>query len=241
MKLKLATKSFQELRNSQNNLSKLIGNDYIWRLKIQIMKRNLITAVFCLLTGVSMAQFDKGTVLLGGHFSFSSQKIESTPSDIKMNSFHFEPDLNFYLNPNMAVGLMLGFTSVTSDIGDLSEDSTLFTFAPTFKYSKSFKDKASFYGLAGIAFGSGKSVNKKTANGVDVSTTTKLSNVQVFIRPGFNYQLSEHLFLDMNYGLISYNSTTVTPPGEGAKDYKVNNFDIALNMRNLNLGIAFKF
>ena len=205
------------------------------------MKRKLLTTVFCLMTIASMAQFDKGVVLLGGHFSFSSDKIESTPSDIKMNTFKFEPDLHFYLNPNMAVGLMLGFTSSSVDNGDYSEDSSLFSFAPTFKYSKTFKDKASFYGLAGIAFGTGKSEVTNTSNGVEVSSKTELSNVELFIRPGFNYQLSERLFLDLNYGLLSYNSTKVSPPGEGAEEYTVNSFDIALNMRNLNLGVAFKF
>ena len=209
--------------------------------KHDIMKIKLLTSLFCFATLIAAAQFDNGTILLGGNFNFSTQKIESTPTNIKMNSFRFEPQLNYYFNKNIAAGLLLGYASDNSDAGDYSQDSSMFLFAPTFKYSKDFKDKASFYGLVGIGFGSGKSVTTITTGGVDNKLQTDLSQVTVFIRPGFNYQLSEHLFLDMNYGLISYSTTKVTPPGTGAKEYKVNSTDIALNLRNLNLGVTFKF
>lgn len=85
------------------------------------MKKLLIS--FCVLLSMqSMAQTDKGDILIGGSLGFQTGEGS--------NSFNFDPNIGFFVGDNFALGGKIGFSS--SKLGELK--TTTFGIGPFARY-----------------------------------------------------------------------------------------------------------
>jgi len=84
--------------------------------------KKLFYSIFMLLSLQSMAQTDKGDVLIGGSLGFQTGEGS--------NSFNFDPNVGFFVGDNFALGGALGFSS--SKLGELN--TTTFGIGPFARY-----------------------------------------------------------------------------------------------------------
>lgn len=199
------------------------------------MKKLIFAAIAVLAFGFANAQdsgsfgFSKGNVLLEGNLGLSSTNNKNT--EVKTNSFEFNPKVGYFLTDKFALGLDLGIGSNKEKaVGVDAAKSSNFNVGIFGRYyfldlGQRFKT----YTEAGIGLNSGK---------VDES---KYSGVGFGAGLGINYFVSNSFAI--NFGLtdiLTYNSNKY----KGAK--AVSEFDVNLNVFNnffntAKFGLTYKF
>lgn len=92
------------------------------------MKKSLLTLAFSILILIVSAQTEKGTILLSGgtSLSFSSTNIKekydgATDNDYDVNSFEIIPSFAYFIQDNIALGLVSSFSFQTEKYDDDSK------------------------------------------------------------------------------------------------------------------------
>lgn len=89
------------------------------------MKKTLTTLMFVILfAGVSVAQIEKGTVLVGASSNLGYSSASNENSDDNVNLFILDLKAGYFLIDNLAAGLSFGYTKYSGD--NLDGSSTAF-------------------------------------------------------------------------------------------------------------------
>ncbi len=191
------------------------------------MKRSLL--LYVILTSISWAQFEAGTISAGSLFSYSST---SSGGDVVTNShageggfniftFTVKPSLGYFVINNLALELIFSRTAYGTDDNDLSYT----IFGPGGSYH------------AGHLYGGGAYVfmNGESSGGSHVSTS-KMNFIEV--HGGYLQKLVEHVFLDLNASYLTGIGDEVS--NNGGEDYTRKN---DMTMLTISAGIKayFKF
>jgi hypothetical protein len=159
---------------------------HLWKQKTSKMKKTLFTLLVVLGSMSAFAQFEQGTMLVGGDFGleFSTEKSKynnQTNTEGKGSSFTLEPQFGYFVIDNLAVGGELGvsLSSWKPEGSDGKSSSTTITIAPFVRYyfepgvflegkyaigSSKFKDdyfgdvEESKYGVSGWSLGAGYAI-----------------------------------------------------------------------------------
>ncbi len=194
------------------------------------MKKAIFTFSLILLTTIagysqkSVEGFSKGSTLVSGQFSFSSEsKGKSTTT-----AFEFSPSLGYFISNNIAIGFQLGVTNNQSSFSGTSLSKTTgFTGGVYARYYTNPTNKFSVFGSAGLNFGS-------TNNKTDSLKTTSYS---LGFAPGISYFLSNHFAIETTIGSLGFSSSK--PDSEGAD--ATNSINFGLNLSTVSFGLIYKF
>lgn len=216
------------------------------------MKKLLIASAVALF-GLSNAQIAKGTVYLSGTVGYS--QVESNNGDTKKENFNVLPTAGFFVAPNFAVGLGVGFqtqkdTNVnTATLGNITTVSTnevkkpAFVIAPFARKYWTLSDKLYFFGQLAVPMQFGKtetetssvSTNGTTTVSTSTSTEAKYTQVGVTVKPGLDYFLNKNWTIEATIGEFGYNNFK---PKDGDA---VNNYSFGLNLANVGIGVKYVF
>jgi outer membrane protein len=216
------------------------------------MKKLLIASAVALF-GLSNAQIAKGTVYLSGSVGYSQE--ETNNGNLKTENFNVLPTAGFFVAPNFAVGLGVGYqtektTAVsTTTIGNVTtvnssvEKYPAFVVAPFARKYWTLSDKLYFFGQLAVPMQFGKAeseVSSVSTNGTTtVSTSTsaesKYTQVGVTVKPGLDYFLNKNWTIEATIGEFGYNNFK---PKEGDA---TNNYSFGLNLANVGIGVKYVF
>lgn len=205
-------------------------------LKITIMKKIILSVAAIFAFGFANAQetteggFSKGDLVISGAVGFGSEK----QGDYKLNSFEIAPSIGYFVTSNIAVGGRLGFESQKEEAGIETKTNT-FSIGAFGRYYMTPASKFSFFGELAANYSSSKVEEEGIAPLPD--TESKENGFGIQVAPGISYFLNSNLAIEATFGILGYN--TVDPDADGADSR--NEFNFGLDLRDINLGIVYKF
>lgn len=193
--------------------------------------------------------FSKGDVFIMGSAGFST----TSTGDVKDNTFNFSPRAGFFVSPNIAVGLAVGFTGTNNEVTDVNgagvvttTDRTIseFSIGAFGRYYFMPASKFSVFAELGVNVLMGKDELEETETiGNTTLTTTfdaKSNGFNVAAAPGISYFISDSFALEAKWGLLAYRTTEPDLP-EGFTSESTDRFDFNLNFDALSIGLLYKF
>jgi len=216
------------------------------------MKKLLIASAVALF-GLSNAQIAKGTVYLSGSVGYSQE--ETNNGNNKSENFNVLPTAGFFVAPNFAVGLGVGFqtqkdTSITTTVNPLTTTvntrevkNPAFVVAPFARKYWTLSDKLYFFGQLAVPMQFGKTevenssvtTTGATTTTASVSSEAKYTSVGVTVKPGLDYFLNKNWTIEATIGEFGYNNFK---PKDGDA---TNNYSFGLNLANVGIGVKYVF
>ena len=160
--------------------------------------------------------FSKGDIYATGSVSSTSSSVSGSDS-----ATTFAPSVGYFFTDNIA--LAAGFA--TSGEGKVKSSAFSIGAAYVFNAKNQFSTNVSL----GLGFGSG------TASGLVAGSTYDYKTTTMQLSYGANYFVSNHFAVRADIAGLTYQSAT--PDGGSATSTTT----IALNMRNISLGLVYKF
>ena len=209
-------------------------------LNISNMKK-LLLLLFVFAFGFTNAQ--KGTILVQGSFSYSSQKESYPNQDIKVESFKIDPKIGFQFSNNWTAGIEGSFGKSTGQnftgAGTNGIEARGLSAGAFVRYSRPLTDLFSVYADLGAGFINTKRTDYITQQNFDsyfsTRTTSKGSGFYASLTPAMFINLKKGFGLNFNIGGIEYhkiNYTTEVP------DFTIVN----VNFGNVvNIGVSKSF
>ena len=177
------------------------------------MKKIILTAAAVFAFSFANAQDSKSVGLAKGDI-YVTGTVSSVSTSGSDSATSFAPAVGYFLTDNVA--LSAGFA--TASAGEVKESTFSIGAAYVFNAKNQFSSNVSL----GLGFGSGTNV-------VDYKTTT------LKLAYGINYFVSSHFAVMASIAGLNY--VSATPDGGSA----VSTTTIGIDMRNLSLGLAYKF
>ena len=203
-------------------------------------------SLFLAATAVSIsswAQIEKGTDIMGGRSSFSTNSSSvSSPlgsTDSKGTSFSIEPQYGYYLSKNWAIllGFNLGisnatqnnFNSVTNDFDKRKIQRNNFGFNVQTRYNKALSKRFAFFlqGTLGANISGKEKTTIEQKIGPTISKNTMVNvgkfgespNFNLDIRPGVIYFVTPKLGIEATFASVyaSFSSTKATAANQNTK------------------------
>jgi len=197
------------------------------------MKKVILSVAALFAFGFANAQetteggFANGDVFISGAVGFESSKT----GDNKTNSFEVAPSVGFFVTPNIAVGGRLGYESTKEEGFEFDETLSSFTIGAFGRYYVTPASKFSLFGELFAGYRTSK-IEDNIAN-----DEAKSNGFAIQVAPGVSYFLGKNFAIEATWGVLGYN--TDKPDFDGAES--TDNFAFGLNMRDINLGLIYKF
>ena len=194
--------------------------------KINILKKLLLTFALCAF-GIVNAQTEKGSWVIGGSttlgFNSASSKIKAEGESYdgpKISTFNITPSVGYFAIDKLAIGVDLGYTSITTKIDSEKEKSSLFSVLPTATYYFKSDSKLMPYLGAGVGYGS----NKEEFENVSYTTDGLMWKA----KGGVAYLITDKVAVDFG---VSFNQFSSKEDDFGV-DYKtvVNTFGVGAGL-----------
>jgi len=197
------------------------------------MKKVILTVAAIFAFGFANAQetteggFANGDVFITGAVGFESSKT----GDAKTNGFEVAPSVGFFVSPNIALGGRLGYESANEEAFELDRTISTFTIGAFGRY---YVTPASKFSVFGELF-AGYRTSKFEDN--IINEEAKSNGFTIQVAPGVSYFLGKNFAIEATWGVLGY--ATDKPDFDGAES--TDNFAFGLNMRDINLGLIYKF
>lgn len=194
------------------------------------MKKVFLSIALITAFGVANAQegFSKGNTFLTGTLSISSENDKD--ADVKTNSNTIAVGVGHFLTDHVAVGIGLGFGSAKiTETSTVTDETSALTAGAFGRYYFSPKSKFSMFGHLGVNYAS---ITDKTTD-----PDFKVSGMDIFAAPGFNYFVSKNLSLEAVIGRIGYSSAKADVTG--AKGTTA--FDFGIDLSSVSFGMNLRF
>ncbi len=191
------------------------------------MKKTLIIFALAL---VSFANAQKGTVLVTGNFSYSSQKVKynNTVQQNQYENFSISPKIGYQFNDNWTVGGEFSFFKnyneyfYNSSYLNASYDQKGFSVGAFMRYSKPLNETFSFYTDLGIGIHKIKE-NRLNYDGFQYyNTLSKGNGFYTNITPALFINIKKGFGLNFNIGGLSYGTINYDNNGGDNKNFNVN-------------------
>ncbi|HPF89633.1 MAG: outer membrane beta-barrel protein [Flavobacteriales bacterium] len=210
----------------------------------------MITRTYLLPIGLALCTAvlgqDKG--FISGTLSFDSHTFDNAGelNDRTITSGTFGPAVGYNLSNVHVVGLALTFTGTRTTYKDLagnavievSEERSMMTIAPFYRYMKSVNEKFLLYGQfkAGIGFG------KETVEAGPFDSEAKLGSMDIHVGPGLVYIPADRWALSADWGLLGYHHDKRTEEGlTGDVVTNSSGFQASLNPGYITLALNWLF
>lgn len=196
------------------------------------MKKLFLTFALCAF-GIVNAQTEKGSWVVGGSttigFNSVGTKIKADGESYdgpKVSTFNFTPSVGYFVMDKLAIGLDLGYTSITSKYTDdyyREEEkvtNSVFSILPTATYYFNSGTKVLPYLGAGIGYGSNKEKYDNVSYTVD--------GLMWKAKGGIAYLITDKVAVDLG---VSFNQFS-NKEEEAGYDYKtvINTFGVGAGL-----------
>lgn len=193
------------------------------------MKKIIASALFIgsFLTSFSQSNsesYSKGNLFVTGGLSFES----TSQGNVKVTEFGLLPQLGYFVNENIAVGVNLGLMQSKEKDSATNVSDNLNTQLGAFaRYYFNPKNKFSVFCQAGLNYNvQNDKIAKSTVNSFDFS-----------ISPAINYFLSDHFSIEAAFGKIGFNNEKANVENAVAKK----KIDFNVNLNAVNFSLNYKF
>ena len=157
------------------------------------MKKLLIASAVALF-GLSNAQIAKGTTYVSGVVGYSS--VDNNNNDNKVDNFAVVPTVGYFVAPNLAVGLGVGYASTTDKTtfegGYDKETLSAFVVEPFVRKYWTLGDKLYFFGQLSVPMEFGNEKGEEKVGSTTVSDKVKYNSFGVSVKPGLDYFLNKN-------------------------------------------------
>ena len=202
------------------------------------MKKLLIASAVALF-GLSNAQIAKGTTYVSGVVGYSS--VDNNNNDNKVDNFAVVPTVGYFVAPNLAVGLGVGYASTTDKTtfegGYDKETLSAFVVEPFVRKYWTLGDKLYFFGQLSVPMEFGNEKYEEKVGNTTESDKVKYNSFGVSVKPGLDYFLNKNWTIEATIGEFGYNTSKYDV--DGAKN--VNSFNFGLNLANVGIGVKYVF
>ncbi|MGX9985998.1 outer membrane protein [Soonwooa purpurea] len=197
------------------------------------MKKVILVGALALFGAVN-AQIAKGTAFISGTVGYQGQKNNN--NDVTNDSFTVVPTVGYFVAPNVAVGLGVGYASA-SEKGkfngvDYKDTTSAFVIEPLVRKYWNVSDNFLLFGQLSVpmAFGNDKAEVAGKEVGKD-----KFSSFGVVVRPGIDYVVAPNWTIEATIGEFGYRSAKY-------KDAKsVDNYNFGLDLGSVTFGVKYLF
>ena len=219
------------------------------------MKKKIIALVALL---ACFAMGASAQVYVGGSLGFTSSKLSTGGHDQDGSSFKLLPEIGYQLDQDISIGVQIGYShgyaafgslTVTdikaamntgiSTMMDIYEDDyklNSFTFAPYVRYTFARYGKVNLFFEGSVGYSNVKSDDTPNAKGNATGSETKLDVVELALRPGISFQLSDNVSLLAKLGSVGFMQAK-----EKESDMKITRFGLDMDSYNLLFGVNFHF
>jgi outer membrane protein len=201
----------------------LSGMNSIYKFVFQKLKKTMkkiITSILtCFIISGAYAQFEQGTMLIGGDFQLSSitdknKSGNTTVTNGKTTTFSLAPQFGYFVIDNLAVGGNLDLTLSkfkSDDDNGVTSTTTQITIGPFARYY--FEPGIFVQGALGVGSAKGKS----TIGSVSNESTFGVTNYS--LAAGYAYFLNDHVAVEP---MVGYLSTIYTEKDSDPKQKDIN-------------------
>lgn len=210
------------------------------------MKKLLLVGAVAIF-GAANAQIDKGTMFISGNIGYEGKQTtesDKSNSDVaKVNTFSIAPTFGYFIAPNVALGLGLGYTNSVSEPGanfDFDKETiSTFTIEPMVRKYWNISETFYLFGQLSVpmAFGNFTGEEKNMA---DVKGS--VNSFGVVIKPGIDYVIAPNWTIEATVGEFGYRNTTIKPD-HNPNDIKskTENYNFGLNLGSVAFGVKYLF
>ena len=185
-------------------------------------KQILLFSIALLFVTASLAQIDKGDILLGGTFGFGNTNATSGTTTTSSNA-NLHPRLGYAIGRNSVLSLALGYNYGKSKDVTSNQGSRLNAFSAGVSWQKFFpiKDKVGWYTDLSATYTNGKI---KYQIGSSSPYESKSNGYAAAANPGIYFMPTPSLLLTSNVGGVSYGYSKDKVGGQPTA--KTSNFSI---------------
>jgi hypothetical protein len=204
-------------------------------------KKLLLLAYFVTATLFAAAQFEKGSILLGGDVGFGKSETKDAGNNSSTsNNFNFSPTIGFATKKNTFHGVVLNYGTSKSEINPTNSNSSSSIGGGYFyrKYKPLFEK---FYGF--LQAGANVSIGKQETKGF-VDSETKSVNVSLSLSPGLAFAITKKVFIETgfsNIAYIYYQNGKRTVANNPSQDSESNSFGVSSSLSAAGNGLYFGF
>ena len=188
------------------------------------------TLIFFALALVSFANAQKGTVLVAGNFSYTSQKVKynNTVQESQYENFSISPKIGYQFNDNWTVG---GEFSIFTNKNEYyyygsyinnSTDQKGFSAGAFMRYSKPLNETFLFFTDLGIGILQSKRDQLNYDGFQYYNTLSKGNGFYTSITPALFINIKKGLGLNFNVGGLRYETLNFDNNGGDHKNFNVN-------------------
>lgn len=207
------------------------------------MRKNLLLPLaFIFFANISKAQFKKGSTLLGGDISFSTQNIKymNTPQQ-KSHAFSITPVFAKATKENLFWGGSLSFGSTESVYNINGEAKGQAYYAGVFlRRYMPIHGKFNAFFQAGV---NGGYLISKASQGSDYNARTETFTLYASVTPGISVNVSKRFFLEAGFSNIAsivYSNGKQTENNFGNRiDQKLSSFGFSTSLSTNSGGLFF--
>jgi len=215
------------------------------------MKKQLLTLVaLCAITMGVNAQTEKGDNMIGGSFSISTSKTESSNYE-KRNYYSITPRYAHFFSKNLAIGLTVGANYGKTLNSNYDANSNLtstrtskqkgISVGPIVRYYVDVTDKFKAFGQFIGTIGVVKTDEISTYPYYNFEPNSKYIQYNASISPGLAFFPTKKLGIELGFSLLSYNKIDYDGPAPAYSWYEAEAFEFGLNTFNPFLGLNFHF
>jgi len=169
--------------------------------------------------------FNNGDLFITGSVGIGS---EST-GDNKTNSFNISPKVGYFVTPNIALGVALGYTHGKEEAPETADiKSTELAVGVFGRYYATPANSFSVFGELGVDY-----IHSK----IEAVTEDNSNALRIALAPGVSYFISKNFALEAKFGILSYR--TDNPDADGVQN--TDQFNFGLNLSDINIGAIYRF
>jgi opacity protein-like surface antigen len=171
------------------------------------MKKMLVVIALAV---VSFANAQKGTILVGGNISYTSEKSEFKFGEEKTNTFSFSPKVGYQFNDNWTVGGEFTVASSNEDNGIEEVKSNAFKIGAFVRYSVPLNQTFSVFADMGAGF---QNVKHKEYGPGNAYSKSKADGMYVGVTPALFINMKNGFGLNFNIGGLGYETLSFDNDG----------------------------
>jgi hypothetical protein len=202
--------------------------------------KKLIASLMAIAPAFAFAQFDKGTIFLGGTLSTLVQHVDAKPVGFPSSSrsdvtFGISPSIGFFLNEKIAVGASVNYSKGTqnSDVSNISisTEQNSIGISPYVRYYTPISNSIYFAMHGSINFSRG---NQTSSQNSFSTTDNSFYTLGASIRPIFIFFPSAKWGIEASVASLGYTYMRSLPDTGSSSS-------LGLNAGSFTLGIALYF
>ncbi|TZF98808.1 porin family protein (plasmid) [Chryseobacterium panacisoli] len=207
------------------------------------------------LFGLSNAQIAKGTSYLSGQVGVYHKETNEFGGNRKDNVIRILPTAGYFVNPNLAVGLGVGYKSavtkyklgnvVDGNPVEIKNTDNAFVVAPFVRKYWTLSDKLYIFGQLQVPLEFGKEEVDFNSNGnggdpilsAPFMQKNNYTNIGVNIKPGLDYFITKNWSIEATIGEFGYN--TYKRDIDGAK--RADSYKFGISLTSVTFGVKYVF